>query len=438
MSCVSIRGGNPLRGSVDISGSKNSALAIMVAAALADGECILENIPQQLDVLNMGIILRSLGVKVWFDQDSLFHVDGRSIDNHRPPYDLVRKMRASFYVTGLLLARTGKAEVPLPGGCAIGTRPVDYHIKGFQQMGAQIKIEHGYLKASTDKLEGTRYFINRASVGTTINLIIGACLAKGTTILENAAKEPEVVDTSILLNAMGAKIRGAGTDVIRIEGVNSLKGVRHSIIPDRLEAATFAMAVGAVGGEVYLRNVMPEHLRSPLSKIQEAGLTIEENDTTVFVAKDKPCVSIDVETAVYPGFPTDLQQPIVAMLTQADGTSVVRETIFDGRFRYVDELRRLGADIRVERDTAIVRGPMKLSGAPVEVTDLRAGASLVIAALAAQGNTELHNFEVVDRGYENIEQKLRELGADIVRVDDDNPDDIFKVLRSEASIDVAY
>ncbi len=434
MSRFIIRGGQPLHGSLTIGGSKNSALAIMAAATLANGECILENVPKQSDVWTMAMILRSLGAEVWFDAADRLHINGVGISRVKAPYELVRRMRASFYVAGVLLARLGRAEVPLPGGCSIGSRPVDFHIKGFQRMGAQVEIEHGFMKARAKRLHGARHFINRASVGTTINLLLAASTAEGYTILENAAKEPEVVDLSIFLNAMGAKVRGAGTDVIRVEGVASLKGVRHAIIPDRVEAGTLAIAVGAVGGDVTLHNVMAEHLRSPLMKLYEAGAEIIENDNQIRIRQDGRPLAVDIETAVYPGFPTDLQQPFVAMLSVADGTSVVRETVFDGRFRYVDELRRLGADIKVERDTAIVRGVHRLTGAPVEVTDLRAGAALVIAGLTAYGETEVNNVEIIDRGYENFDQKLRLLGADIQRIDDGTADRVDFTLLREADV----
>ena len=326
----------------------------------------------------------------------------------------VRRMRASFYAAGLLLARLGKAEVPLPGGCAIGSRPVDFHIKGFAQMGADVVIEHGFMKAEADRLRGTQFYVNRASVGTTINLMIAASLAEGTTILENAAKEPEVVDLAIFLNGMGAKVRGAGTEVIRIEGVESLRGIEYSIIPDRIEAGTFMLAAAITGGEVRLKGVVAEHIRVPIVKFEEAGLEIVRDNNELLVKAPPRLRATDVETMPYPGFPTDLQQPFVAALSTADGTSVVRDTIFD-RFRYVDELRRMGADIKTERNTAIIRGVRQLTGAPVEITDLRAGAALAIAALAAEGQTDLYGVEILDRGYEFFEDKLRSLGANIRR-----------------------
>lgn len=411
-----LNGGRRLQGEVTISGAKNSALPILVAAALAEGESVLDNVPKDLDVLTISLILRELGVKVWMDEAGYVHVDGSGLSGHQASYDLVRKMRASFYVAGLLLARLGKAEVPLPGGCALGSRPVDFHIKGFQQLGAQISIEHGYMKAEATRLTGSKLYINRSSVGTTINLMIAASLAEGTTILENAAKEPEVVDLAIFINSMGGRIKGAGTDVIKIEGVKKLHGTEYSIIADRVEAGTYMLAAAITQGDVTVKNVVPEHLRSPIIKMEEAGILVGEGINEIRVVAKERVMAVDVETAPYPGFPTDLQQPFVALMSLASGTSVVRETIFD-RFRYVDELRRMGADIKVERDTAIIRGVDKLTGAPVEATDLRAGAALILAGLAAEGETEIYGMEHVYRGYENIEAKLRSLGADVVFCD---------------------
>ncbi|HHT43207.1 MAG TPA: UDP-N-acetylglucosamine 1-carboxyvinyltransferase [Firmicutes bacterium] len=415
MSRLIVEGGRPLRGSVEISGAKNSALAIVVAAALAtEGECVLDNIPRGSDVATICQILQDLGAEVWYDDQDRLHVKGQNLHKHQASYDLVRRMRASFYSAGLLLARLGRAEVPLPGGCAIGSRPVDYHIKGFSQLGADVTIEHGYMKAEAGRLKGSHIYINRASVGTTINLMIAASLAEGTTVLENAAKEPEVVDLAIFLNGMGAKVRGAGTDSIRIEGVETLRGIEYSIIPDRIEAGTFMLAAAITGGDIVLKSVVAEHLRVPIVKLEEAGVTITRGDNELHVVAPNRLQAVDVETLPYPGFPTDLQQPFVAAMCVAEGTSVIRETIFD-RFRYVDELRRMGADIKTEQNTAIVRGVPQLTGAPVEITDLRAGAALAIAALAAQGRTELYGVEILDRGYEFFEDKLRQLGAQIYR-----------------------
>ena len=430
MAKLVIQGGRRLQGEVKISGAKNSALPVIVAAALAtEGECVLDNIPKDSDVGTICLILRSLGVELWFDQEGKLHVVGSTLNKYQAPYDLVRKMRASFYTAGLLLARMGRAEVPLPGGCAIGSRPVDFHIRGFSQMGADVTIEHGFMKACCDRLVGTNYYINRSSVGTTVNLMIAASLAEGTTVLENCAKEPEVVDLAIFLNGMGAQIRGAGTDVIRIEGVEKLRGIEYSIIPDRIEAGTYMFAAAMTGGDVVIKDIVIEHLRSPLSKIEEAGVVAEKGATEVRIIAPERLTAIDLETAPYPGFPTDLQQPLVACMTVADGTSVITENIFD-RFRYVDELRRMGADIKVERETAIVRGVPQLTGAPVEVTDLRAGAALVIAGLAAAGTTEIYGLDIIDRGYERLEDKLRGLGADIKRVETHEGIDAFAQIET--------
>lgn len=423
-----IDGGRPLRGTVQVSGAKNSALPIIVAAALADGESVLENVPKGTDVLTICSILQALGASVWIDESSRLHVDGSGVSSHEAPYDLVRKMRASFYVAGLLLSKLRRANVPLPGGCALGSRPVDFHVKGFQQLGAEISTEHGFMKAVAAKLVGTKLYINRSSVGTTINMMLASCMAEGITLLENAAKEPEVVDVAIFLNAMGAKIRGAGTDVIRIEGVPKLSPTEYMIIADRIEAGTFMIAAALTGGDVTLEGVVGEHLRSPIYKLEEAGLQVEEAPGFVrVVATEKPR-AVDIQTAVYPGFPTDLQQPFVALMTISEGTSVVRETIFD-RFRYVDELRRMGADIKVERDTAIIRGVERLTGAPVEAMDLRAGAALVLAGLAAGDRTEVSGIEHIDRGYEAFAQKLRALGARIQREGDEAEVDFSSLIR---------
>lgn len=414
-----VTGGRPLAGEVRVSGAKNSALALLPAAALADGESILHNIPDEIDIDNMIAILRSMGVDCTKIAPGTWRITAGDL-KPSVPYDLVRKMRASFYVAGVLLARTGRAEVPLPGGCALGSRPVDFHLRGFQTLGAKTNIERGMMIAESQPggLTGATYFINRSSMGTTVNLMLAASLAKGTTILENAAKEPEIVDLAVFLNAMGANVRGAGTNVIRIEGVKRLRGAEHTIIPDRIEAGTFLLGGAITKGEVIVTDVVPEHLHALLLKLAEAGVSIDESGTAISLRARDGLRAVDVETAPYPGFPTDLQQPFVSLMSVARGTSIVRETIFD-RFRYVDELRRLGADVKVERDTAIVRGVEKLTAAPVEATDLRAGAALIIAGLVAEGTTEITGVEHLRRGYENLEQKWRGLGAQVRLVEDD-------------------
>lgn len=416
MAKLVIEGGNRLEGIIPISGAKNSALAIIMAAALAHGESILENVPQDTDVAIACQILEELGAKTFWDEEGRLHIKANGIRSYQAPYELVRKMRASFYIAGVLLARLGKAEVPLPGGCSLGSRPVDFHLKGFSAMGAEISIEYGCMKAEAPKLTGCKYFINRASVGTTVNMMLAASLAEGTTILENAAKEPEIVDLAIYLNAMGAKIRGAGTEVIRIDGVRQLMGVEYDVIPDRIEAGTYLLAGAITGGDLTVTNVEPEHLRAFLTKLGETGVVLEEGEDSIRIYCPEKIKAVDVETAPHPGFPTDLQQPFLALMTLAEGTSVIRETIFD-RFRFVDELRRMGADIKTERDTAIIRGVDKLLAAPIEAMDLRAGAALVLAALAAEGKSTISSVELIDRGYEFMEEKLSAVGAKIQRID---------------------
>jgi len=415
MSSIRIEGGKKLQGRIRISGSKNSSLALMVGAALGTEDVVLTNVPGDTDVKTMSALLRKVGVRVVELPDKIV-INGANLNNALIPYELARELRASFYIAGLCLARLRKAEVPLPGGCFLGPRPVDFHIKGFQALGAQVAIEHGLMKARITRPCGNRIFINRSSMGTTVNLIFLASLLPGVTVLENVAKEPEIVDLAVLLNSMGAKIRGAGTEVIRIQGVERLHGAEHSVIPDRIETGTYMIAVAAAGGEAVLENVMVEHLRTPLMKLQEAGIEIKEGETDLWLKADGRLQAVDVETAPYPGFPTDLQQPFGSLMSMAEGTSIIRETIYDNRFRYLDELTRMGAVIRVDRDRAIIKGIPKLSGAPVETPDLRAGAALVVAGLAAEGITIVANVECIDRGYEKMVEKLQSLGARIEKV----------------------
>lgn len=412
-----IEGGRALNGSIVASGAKNSALPLLVAAALSEEESILENVPHDTDVEVMCSILRALGARVTNDAPGRVRVSGAGLQEPQAPYELVRRMRASFYVAGLLLGRLGRAIVALPGGCSIGSRPVDYHIKGFEALGAKVSLEHGFMKAEAPRLTGARYYVGRASVGATINTMLAAVLAEGTTILENAAREPEVVDVANFLNSMGARIKGAGMDVIRIEGVRRLRGAEHEIIPDRIEAGSYLILGAVAGGEVTVENAIAEHLRALLSSLEAIGVEVKESTTAITVKKKEPLAPLNVVTQPYPGFPTDLQAPLAVLLTQADGVSTLRETIFDGRFKYVDELRRMGADIKVERDTAIITGPVKLTGAPVEATDLRGGMALVIAALAAEGKSEVSGLEHIDRGYEHLTAKLQALGAKVERIE---------------------
>jgi UDP-N-acetylglucosamine 1-carboxyvinyltransferase len=409
-----INGGNRLNGSIAVSSAKNSVLALMVAAALGNEDVCINAIPQINDVHIIAEILESLGVRVRFVGQGLV-INGAGISKYQPPYDLMRKIRASIYMAGLLLSRLGQAEVALPGGDEIGSRPVDFHMRGFQALGAEVGVEHGLMICKAPRLKGTSFYINRASVGATINLILASVLADGVTVLENTAKEPEIVDTAILLNSMGARIRGAGTETIRIEGVAGLHGCEHMPIPDRIEAGTFLIATAAVGGDVSITNVVTEHLRMLLAKLRQSGAEIIEGDNDLRLISKVRMKAVDIDTAVYPGFVTDLQAPFGVLLAQADGTAIIRETIFDNRFRYVDELRRMGADVKVERDTAIFRGVERLSGAPIEASDIRAGVALVIAGLMAQGKTEVSGIYHIDRGYDNFEKKLLQLGADIFR-----------------------
>ena len=409
-----LTGGNRLNGSIPISSAKNSVLALMVAAALGTDDVFISGIPNINDVHTLADILTGLGVKIQFVDGGVV-INGSGISNYQPPYELMRKIRASIYVAGLLLGRLGQADVALPGGDEIGSRPVDFHMRGFQALGAEVGVEHGRMICKTAGLKGTSFYINRSSVGATINLMLAAVLAEGSTCLENAAKEPEIVDTAILLNSMGAKIRGAGTETIRIEGVTSLHGCEHTPIPDRIEAGTYLIATAAVGGDVQITNVVTEHLRMLMAKLREAGAEIIEGDNDLRIKSKVRMKAVDVDTAVYPGFVTDLQAPFGVLLSQAEGTGIIRETIFDNRFRYIDELRRMGADVKVERDTAIFRGVERLSGAPVEATDIRAGVALVIAGLMANGETEVSGIYHIDRGYENFERKMQQLGANIKR-----------------------
>lgn len=422
MARLLIEGGRRLCGEVEIDGAKNAALPIMVAAALAEGESLLERVPPTTDAIIMARILRDLGASADFRPDGSCLIDGTGLRQHRAPYDLVRRMRASFYVAGLLLARLGRAQVPLPGGCALGSRPVDFHMRGFERLGARITVEHGYMVARTSgRLRGCPLYVERASLGTTVNLMLAGVLAQGTTILENAAREPEIVDLATFLNRMGARVEGAGTDRIIITGVDQLHPARHRIIADRVEAGTFVLAGAITRGEVVVRGVNADHLRAPLRKIEEAGARVEpQGSHALRLVMDGRPQALEIETAPYPGFPTDLHQPFVALLSLARGTSVIRETIFD-RFRYVDELRRMGARIRVKGQQALVEGVDRLTGAPVEAPDLRGGAALILAGLAAQGVTEVQGVEHVDRGYHRFEEKLKGLGARIRRLDPDRP-----------------
>jgi len=417
LSRLIIKGPSRLEGSIKISGAKNAALAIISASLLAEGETVLENVPQIQDVMILSDILSSLGVDVcWMDEEILRLRVPEEID-HVATYYQVKRLRASNLLLGALLARKRVAEISLPGGCQIGSRPMDLHIKGLTQLGCQISIEHGYIKASRSRMRGARIYLDFPSVGATENIMIAAAVAEGQTILENVAKEPEIVDLASFLNALGAKIRGAGTDVIKITGVKRLQGTRYGIIPDRIEAGTFMVGAAITRGNILVENVIPTHIKPVSAKLQEAGVYIEENDLGIRVIGPETIKPIDVKTLPYPGFPTDMQSQMMALLALAEGTSMIMENVFENRLQLAHELKRMGAKIKVEGRTAVILGVEKLYGASVKALDLRAGAALVLAALAAEGQSEVHNLESIDRGYLNIERKLSHLGADIMRAD---------------------
>ena len=411
-----IRGGNQLRGEIEISGAKNAAVAIIPAALLVDGVCRIENIPQISDVTLILQILRELGAEVRTVNKTTVDIDCSHIRNRQVPYDLGRKIRASYYLVGALLGRFGWAEVPLPGGCDLGGRPIDQHIKGFAAMGAEVDVNSGFIYASVPRggrLTGGSVYLDIVSVGATMNIMLAAALAEGMTVIENAAKEPHIVDLANFLNSMGANIMGAGTDVIKVRGVGRLKGGTYSIIPDQIEAGTYMAAVAAAGGEVLIKNVIPKHLDCISAKLIEMGVDIEELDDAIWVRRHGPLSRTNIKTMPYPGFPTDMQSQIGAVLCLAQGTSMITEGVWDNRYRYVDELRRMGAHIQVDGKVAVIEGVERLTGAPVNACDLRAGAAMVIAGLAAQGVTEVDSIHHIERGYEGLVDKLAAVGADI-------------------------
>ncbi len=411
-----IKGGKPLKGEVRISGAKNAALPIMTASILSSGKNTIYNIPNLMDVKTMGRLLSNMGAK--FDhKDGLVTIDSSSINNFEAPYDLVKTMRASVLVLCPLVARFGRARVSLPGGCAIGARPINLHLMGLEKMGAKIQLESGYVIAKATRLKGASIYFDTITVTGTENLMMAAALAKGTTILENAAREPEVVDLANCLISMGAKIRGAGDSVIEIEGVEKLKPIKnYEIIPDRIETGTFMAIAGITGGDLTLKDCRPEHLDAVVMKLKDTGVVFKETKKGLRVIGPKRLTAKDVKTIPYPGFPTDMQAQFMTMMTIANGTSVIKETVFENRFMHVAELKRMGADISIEGGTATIKGVNKLKGAPVMATDLRASASLVVAALCAEGETVIHRIYHLDRGYEKMDEKLRHVGADIERV----------------------
>lgn len=414
-----IKGQKALQGEVTISGAKNAAVAVIPATLLVDDLCRIENVPDIKDVRVLEDTLVKLGAKVSFEDENTILVDSGNVNTHIASYEMIKSMRASYYLLGALLGRFGKAEVALPGGCDFGFRPMDQHIKGFEAMGAEVKIEHGVIKAKAEKLVGSQIYLDVVSVGATINLMIAASKAEGITTIENAAKEPHVVDVANFLNAMGANIRGAGTDVIKIKGVEKLSGgITHSIIPDMVEAGTFMIAAAATKGDVVVKNIIPKHMESLSAKLTEMNVDLEIGDDWIRVIGKDDIQKANIKTLPYPGFPTDLHPPITVLLCLAEGISTVAEGIWPLRFQYVDELKRMGAQIRVEGSTAVIEGPSRLTGAPVSASDLRAGAAVVIAGLAAEGCTTVHNIKYIDRGYEQFADKLTALGADITREED--------------------
>ncbi|WP_304272829.1 UDP-N-acetylglucosamine 1-carboxyvinyltransferase [Phascolarctobacterium succinatutens] len=416
-----VKGGNRLVGAVKTSGAKNAVLPIIAASILGTTPSHLDEVPMLEDVHTISEVLKCLGLSVECSPEkNVLDIDSTEITSYEAPYELVRTMRASFLVMGPLLARIGKARISMPGGCAIGARPIDIHLKGFEALGVKIEQGHGYIEASAPEgLKGTSIYFDFPSVGATENIMMVASLAEGTTILENAAEEPEIVDLANYLNKMGAKIRGAGTDTIRIEGVDKLHGADYTIIPDRIEAGTYMIAAAMTGGDIVVENVLPEHQKPLIAKLREAGAVVEEDIDKVRVIGKNQLKAVSIKTLPYPGFPTDMQAQMMAMMVIAEGRSKVTETVFENRFMHVVELNRMGAQISTEGRSAVIDGPCKLTGCDVRATDLRAGAAMILAGLVAEGTTRIGDLHHIDRGYENIVAKLKNLGADIERVDVD-------------------
>ena len=417
MDKIIVHGGSRLSGKVKVSGAKNAVLPIIAASLLPEsGRSIIYDVPALDDVYTIGEVLKILNAKLTF-KEGVLEVDASYVNRTETPYELIRKMRAAFLVMGPLLARKGRARVSLPGGCAIGTRPIDQHLKGFEAMGAQIEIGQGFIDASVKgRLRGTKIYLDIASVGATENIMMAATLAEGTTIIENAAQEPEIVDLANYLNAMGAKVRGAGTDMIKIEGVERLHGAQHTTIPDRIEAGTFMVAAAITRGDIFIEGAIGAHLRPVIAKLREMGVIIKEEENGIHVTATGKLKAVDVKTLPHPGFPTDMQSQFMALLMTAEGSSIVSETVFENRFMHVDEFKRMGARIKIEGRSAVVSGNVPLQGAEVSATDLRAGAALVLVGLVAEGRTEVSALHHIDRGYVNLAGKLRSLGAKIVRL----------------------
>ena len=416
MEQYAIKGGNPLVGEVEIGGAKNAALAILAAAAMTEETVVIENVPDLRDTAAMLEAMESIGIRIEKLDRHTVKINAGMIESLVVEDDSIKKIRASYYFLGALLGKFKKAEVALPGGCNIGLRPIDQHIKGFRALGADVRIERGLVITEADRLVGSHIYLDVVSVGATINIMMAAAMAEGQTIIENAAKEPHVVDVANFLNSMGASIKGAGTDVIRIKGVKALHGTEYAIIPDQIEAGTFMFAAAVTRGDVTVKNVIPKHLESISAKLIEIGCEVEESDDAVRVVASKPLTHTHVKTLPYPGFPTDMQPQITVALGLSKGTSIVTESIFENRFKYVDELTRMGANIKVESNTAIIDGVQKYTGASLTAPDLRAGAALVTAALAAEGVSTIDDIKFIERGYEDFPEKLQSLGAQIEKV----------------------
>jgi UDP-N-acetylglucosamine 1-carboxyvinyltransferase len=403
-----IQGLNPLAGEIKVGGAKNAALPIIAASLLADSQVVLDDIPRLRDVTNLCSIIEDMGAKIERNKNRI-NIDPTGATKTEADHDLARKLRASYYILGVMLARSGHARTTLPGGCNIGNRPIDLHLKGFRALGAEVNLDHGVVDVKADKLKGAEIYLDYPSVGATINIMIAASRADGKTVIENAAREPEIVDLANFLTVMGANIKGVGTDIIKIEGVDEMHGVEHRIIPDRIEAGTYMIA------SAITRNVLTEHVKPLIAKMHEMGITVEEDIAGVRVKAGNDLKAVDVKTLPYPGFPTDMQSQMMALLTQTDETSLIIETVWENRFMHVDELKRMGAEIKIDGHSALIK-PGRLTGAEVRATDLRAGAALILAGLAAEGETEVKDIYHVERGYENIEKRLQEVGASINKV----------------------
>ena len=420
-----------MRGEVEISGAKNAAVAIIPAALMVDGVCRIENIPQISDTDMLLTILKELGAKIKFINKSTIEIDCTNVRYQDAPYDLMRKIRASYYLIGAMLGRFGSAKTTMPGGCNFGVRPIDQHIKGMTALGADVDVKNGfvYADARDGRLHGARIYLDKVSVGATMNIMLAAALAQGRTIIENAAREPHIVDLANFLNSMGADVRGAGTDTIKVNGVDKLHGGSYAIIPDQIEAGTYMVAAAATGGEVLVKNVIPRHLECISAKLRETGTIVQEYEDSVLVKGASTLRRVNIKTLPYPGFPTDMQPPMGALMCVANGTSVITEGVYDNRYKYTNELRKMGAEIQVDGRVAVIEGGKRLTGAPVHACDLRAGAAMVIAGMCASGTTVVDDVRFIERGYENFVGKLKALGADIECVDEpDEPEDADKVV----------